>query len=333
MIDDKALLAHWHVVGLSSDLAKEPLQVELMDERVVLWRQDTKILAFRDLCIHRGTALSLGKIEDGCLVCPYHGWRYDTSGQCVHIPAQGKLGDPQTIPEKARAHPYTATERYGLIWLTLDENPKHDIPHYPEFEEAGFKTITCGPYEINAQAPRVIENFLDVSHLMWVHEGLLGVPSHAEIPEYHVHESGDKLVTDTIRIFQPDPDGRGKVVNNDYIYSVFSPMTAHFRKTDSTSPEVFAMMLQTSPIADGKTKAYILLSRNYAFETYDSEPQDATFQAFQDKVFSQDEVIVQSQRPELLPLDLREELHLMSDRLAIAYRRYLEKQGVTTGVA
>jgi len=163
---------------------------------------------------------------------------------------------------------------------------------------------------------------------MWVHEGLLGVPSHAEIPEYHVHESGETLVTDTIRIFQPDPDGRGKVVNNDYIYSVLSPMTAHFRKTDSTSPEVFAMMLQTSPVADGKTKAYILLSRNYAFET-----EDATFQAFQDKVFSQDEVIVQSQRPELLPLDLREELHLMSDRLAIAYRRYLDTQGVKTGVA
>jgi len=90
MIDDKALLAHWHVVGLSSDLTDEPLQVELMGERVVLWRQKSEILAFRDLCIHRGTALSLGKIEDGCLVCPYHGWRYDTSGQCVHIPAQGE---------------------------------------------------------------------------------------------------------------------------------------------------------------------------------------------------------------------------------------------------
>ena len=328
MIDDKALLGHWHVVGLSSDLGDEPLQVELMGEKVVLWRpngrQDTEIQAFRDLCIHRGTALSLGKIEDGCLVCPYHGWRYDTSGQCVHIPAQG---DQQNIPEKARATSYTATERYNLIWLSLD-TPQHDIPNYAEFEEAGFKTITCGPYSIDAQAPRVIENFLDVSHLMWVHEGLLGVPSHAVIPEYHVHEQNNKLVTDTIRIFQPDPDGRGKVVNNDYIYSVLSPMTAHFRKTDSTSPEVFSMMLQTSPVADGKTKAYILLSRNYAFET-----EDATFQAFQDKVFSQDEVIVQSQRPELLPLDLREELHLMSDRLAIAYRRYLDSQGVRTGVA
>lgn len=324
MINDETLLAHWHVVGLSSDLDDEPLQVELLGERVVLWRQDEQILAFRDLCIHRGTALSLGKIEDGCLVCPYHGWRYDTSGQCVHIPAQG---DQQNIPEKARAHAYTATERYNLIWLCLGE-PKHDIPYYPEFKEAGFKTISCGPYSINAQAPRVIENFLDVSHLMWVHEGLLGVPSHAVIPEYHVEEKGNTLVTDTIRIFQPDPDGRGKVVNNDYIYSVLSPMTAHFRKTDSGSPDVFAMMLQTSPVADGNTKAYILLSRNYAFDM-----EDATFQNFQDKVFSQDEVIVQSQRPELLPLDLREELHLMSDRLAIAYRRYLEKQGVTTGVA
>jgi phenylpropionate dioxygenase-like ring-hydroxylating dioxygenase large terminal subunit len=53
--------------------------------------------------------------------------------------------------------------------------------------------------------------------------------------------------------------------------------------------------------------------------------------AFQDQIFAQDRPILESQRPELLPLDLQAELHLRSDRTAIAYRRWLRQLGVRTG--
>ena len=52
---------------------------------------------------------------------------------------------------------------------------------------------------------------------------------------------------------------------------------------------------------------------------------------FQDRIFAQDRPILESQRPELLPLDLQTELHLRSDRTAIAYRRWLKQLGVRTG--
>ena len=163
---------------------------------------------------------------------------------------------------------------------------------------------------------------------MWVHEGYLGEPSHAEIPEYRTHERADRLVTDTIRIFQPDPDGRGKVLNNDYIYEVLRPLTARFRKSDDESDDIFSMMIHATPNGPRQTTAYALLSRNYAFDM-----PDETFTEFQDKIFSQDETILVSQRPELLPLDLAAELHIKSDRLAIAYRKWLSELGVQTGVA
>jgi phenylpropionate dioxygenase-like ring-hydroxylating dioxygenase large terminal subunit len=51
----------------------------------------------------------------------------------------------------------------------------------------------------------------------------------------------------------------------------------------------------------------------------------------QDKVFEQDRMIVESQRPEKIPVDLREELHVRSDKLAVAYRRWLHELGVTYG--
>ena len=125
---DPVLSHEWLVVAMSDEIGtQQPHKVTVLGEDIVLWRSETGIHAFRDLCIHRGTALSLGRVEDGNLVCPYHGWQYEGSGQCVRIPAQPDL----PIPTKARAHSYACQERYGLVWLALND-PKADIPMYPE---------------------------------------------------------------------------------------------------------------------------------------------------------------------------------------------------------
>lgn len=323
LVDDPVLHNSWMVVARSEDVAERPVQVHLLGEAVVLFRNSQGLHAFRDLCIHRGSALSLGRVEDDTLVCAYHGWRYASNGQCVKIPAQPA---GMTIPSKARAMRYHCREVYGLIWLCLGE-PRADIPDYPEYHDSSFHTIHCGPYRVMAEAPRVVENFLDVSHLMWVHEGLLGESSHAEIPEHRVHRQGERLVTDPIVIYQPNPDGRGQGSSSHYVYEVLQPLSARFSKRNPGSPDVFSMMMHTTPTRLGESVAYILLSRNYGFEL-----DDQSFRDFQDTVFAQDEAIVRSQRPEELPLDLAEELHLKSDRLAIAYRRYLAEQGVRVGV-
>lgn len=321
-LNDPVLLNEWMAVAESKDIV-DPTKVFVLGHELVLWRDSKGIRAFKNLCIHRGTALSLGSVQNDELICPYHGWRYDGAGQCTHIPAQPDL----PIPTKARAFNYHCQEKYGLVWVCLGE-PSQDVPSFLEADDASYHTIVCGPYVVNAEAPRIIENFLDVSHLMWVHEGFLGVPEHATIPEYHVHEKDGTLVSDTIRVFQPDPDGRGKDVNNDYIYSALRPMTVKFTKTDDQGSDAFAIMLHTTPLAYRQTKAYAVLTRNYGFDM-----DDQLFRDFQDKIFSQDETILLSQRPEELPLDLAAELHIKSDRLAIAYRKWLADLGVQVGVA
>ena len=156
----------------------------------------------------------------------------------------------------------------------------------------------------------------------------MGSTSHAEIPEYRTHRRSERLITDPITVFQPDPDGRGRGVNNTYVYEVLRPLTARFTKTDDASDDVFTMLIHARPAAERRTSAYALLSRNYAHDTPDS-----VFTEFQDKIFAQDERILLSQRPEQLPLDLAAELHIKSDRLAIAYRQWLAELGVKVGVA
>ena len=64
MLHDPVLVNDWLAVAASQDLQPHaPLGVRLLDEDIVLWRAGTSICAWRDLCIHRGTKLSLGKIE------------------------------------------------------------------------------------------------------------------------------------------------------------------------------------------------------------------------------------------------------------------------------
>src|SRR5690348_11043654 len=77
----------WHPVCYAEQLASSPVATTLLGDPVVLWRDSSgKPHAFRDLCIHRGTALSLGSVRDDELVCAYHGWRYCSTGACTHIP-------------------------------------------------------------------------------------------------------------------------------------------------------------------------------------------------------------------------------------------------------
>lgn len=323
-VDDPVLEREWMAVARSDAVDATPLRVRVLGEDLVLWRNREGLHAFRDLCIHRGTALSLGRVVDDTLVCAYHGWRYDGSGRCVAIPAQPA---DAPIPGKARATRYRSVEQHGLIWVALEPGDTLPPP-FREAEEDGFHTVVWGPYRLAAEAPRVIENFLDVSHLMWVHEGLLGASDHAEIPDHRVREEAGTLVSDSIAVFQPDPDGRGRAVESHYVYRVLRPLTAHFVKIDPGSADRFAMLFHATPVGARETVAYALLGRNY-----DPDADDILFTAFQDTIMAQDQVVVESQRPELLPLDLQAELHLRSDRLAIAYRRYLRERGVRFGVA
>ena len=136
---------------------------------------------------------------------PYHGWIFNTSGQCVHIPAH----PDQTIPTKARAKTYQITQAYGLIWVCLG-TPSQPVPPFPEWGKPGFRFIPCGPYPVHASGPRIIENFLDVGHFPFVHEGILGMRERPEIADYEAEINADGVLAKGIRVFQPDGFGTGQ---------------------------------------------------------------------------------------------------------------------------
>ena len=321
MIDDLVLLNDWHpVVALEQLVDDEPFPARLLGMDIVVWQSNGELHAWQDLCIHRGARLSIGSVVDDCLICPYHGWQYASDGRCVHMPAH----PDQQPPEKARVRQFHTKVKYDLVWVCMGE-PAHEIPTFVEWEDEGFRNILSGPYDFVAAGPRVIENFLDVSHFPFVHEGTLGDPAYPEIADYDAVVSAEGVVAEGISVWQPNPDGTGVGAKVTYTYKVLRPLVAHFVKTKGGR---FAAFYAVCPIDELKSRGWVLMSMNYGFDESAVE-----LRRFQDAVTAEDIPIVESQRPELLPLDLQEELHLRSDRIAIAYRRWLRELGLSFGTS
>lgn len=324
-LHDSVLEHEWHPACASREVTDKPVSVTILEERVAIFRNGTGVHALRDLCIHRGAMLSKGWVQNERLVCPYHGWQYDDGGKCVCIPAQG--GDDR-IPPRAKATKYRCQEKYGIVWVCLGE-PKAPLPDFEEFENAAYRPIVCGPYTVEAAGTRVIENFTDFAHLMYVHGGLLGHPDYSELPEFEVFKEEDRVYTGDVPIFQPVAhSGSEHREGTTYIYvkEIFRPLAGRLSKRDAATGQTLWIMLTVLPVSEKKCVVYMPVSRNYAHDVDDQQ-----FMDFQDTVFEQDKWIIETQKPELLPLDLQTELNHKADRLSVAYRRWIIGMGVRIG--
>ena len=325
-LDDPLLRNEWFPAAWASSVPPNSLSgARLLGTDVMLWRSETGVRVWRDLCVHRGAKLSLGRIcrtsRGECVVCPYHGWEYNAAGECVRIPAH----PDQAPPARARVDQFAAREKYGVIWVCLGQ-PSTDVPAFPEGDQPEFRLVPCGPYLFHAQGPRIIENLLDVAHLPTAHAGLLGDPARAEIGDYAVSATTDGIVARDIPVWQPDPDGTGRAAEVHYTYWVERPFTA--RLTKLHNGQNFSILASATPVDAENSLAWVVLAMNYA-----NDVPEEDLHRFQDQVTEQDIRIVNSQRPELLPLDLQAELHLRSDQVAIAYRRWLRQLGLQYGIS
>ena len=319
-LDDPRLLSEWYAVAWSREVELGRLIArKLLGRNLVLWRSAQGIHCWRDLCIHRGAQLSLGRVCGDRLVCPYHAWEYNSNGQCVLMPSH----PGQVPPAKARAETYQVKERYGMVWVCVGE-PCGDLPEFAFGDNPAFRLLLAGPYLFRAKGPRVIENFLDVAHLGFVHAGLLGDPQHGEIEDYEVGMGPHGPEACEIRIWQPDPDGTGKGALVTYHYWLSGPLTVGLEKAHGDRR--YSILAQLAPVDAETCESRLVIAMDYG----DDVPEEDLIR-FQDEVTAQDKVVVESQRPELLPLDLQSELHLRSDRMAIAYRKWLREIGFRYG--
>jgi phenylpropionate dioxygenase-like ring-hydroxylating dioxygenase large terminal subunit len=322
MLDDPLLLNDWHVVGRASEInAGEVKSARLLGVDLVLWRNGQGIHAWRDLCRHRGAKLSIGTVRDELLVCAYHGWCYDGSGACTLVPAHPAM----TAALGARAHVFQARVRYDLVWVCLG-TPSADVPEFPEWADAAYHKVAAGPYRFRAYATRVLEDFLDAGHYPFVHAGQMAGSRNFEMQGYEVRSTESGLVSDEInvrRIWRDGPGGTGEV-GVSYSYRVLRPLTAQYTK--SYGAERFSMLDTVTPVDEAESLVWSVMAYNYPAGKSDQALVD-----YQDTLAREDMRTVESQRPQLLPLDMGQEIPVPSDRLSVAYRQWLKKLGLKFG--
>lgn len=353
----RALRRCWHPVCRVSELGDKPLAVNLLDERLVVVRLGSEIACLPDLCVHRGTALSLGWVDDGsqpapdgsgsvgeaCLVCAYHGWSYDRRGIVRRIPAV----HGRSIPNRARVTRYATTEAVGLMWVLLEpgtggwEDPQaeYPLPHAGSWwEQPGYRSIQIETYDWACSAARRIENFVDFSHFPWVHPGVLGDRSKPLSPVHQVNDDGATISFD-IALEEPQASVKGdaapgaKVQRDPTTYTLHMPLSVTLDQRLPPSPDRpegnhFVLFLACAPLSSKRCRSFTWNARTYRLDP----SADAELAAFQGLILDQDRPIAESQRPEELPVDLSQELHIAGpDKASIAYRRRLAELAASAG--
>ena len=317
-----ALELFWHPVCTAGELrlvGERPLGVGLLGRRIAVARTASgSLIAVADRCLHRSTKLSVGWVDGETIRCAYHGWRWNADGRCVEIPSM-PLGP---IPERACIQSYDVEERYGLVWVRLDGTAGTRIPAHPPFDRAGcdgapvMKTFHGTPYTWPVGAPRRVENFVDLAHFAWVHDGSLGRRDDPVPPIPVVARMDGEL---RFSFDPPEMEVDDTALFGFAEYRMPMPLTVGIEFWLAGGARRHLWMT-ASPIDMATTRTFWTVSRSD-----DLEGDDAPHIAFQALVLAEDEPVVCNQDPPELHLEPGFELSVRTDKVSIEYRRWLSQ--------
>lgn len=162
----------WYVVALSEQLkCDKVLSRQVLGEWLAIFRtKNGKPIALQDRCTHRNSRLSYGKVNQGCLQCPYHGWVYDENGEVVNIPSEG-----ENFKSRAsfKAKKYYTCEQDGFVYVCLTEkiNPQFSPFSMPYYRQLGWHHVRV-IHRFNNNVTNCAENFIDIPHTVSVHPNI-----------------------------------------------------------------------------------------------------------------------------------------------------------------
>jgi phenylpropionate dioxygenase-like ring-hydroxylating dioxygenase large terminal subunit len=250
-------------------------------------------------------------------------------GQDIAV-RRGPDGDPSVHeigPGGGWGEPLPVRERYGCLWTTLG-TPRRDIVTIAEADEPDRHEVICGWVRMRASGLRLVENFLDMAHFPFVHTDILGAEPHTEVPHYvsEIRRDVDEVWATDCRFFQPrmTANQAGKVAR--LAYRVPAPFVVMLYRVCPEFPgRRDAMFVQ--PIEEDLCRAQPVMY------LVDSSASHLDLLKFEQVIFLQDRIILENQRPVLLPLEPRSEIPTRADAVSVAYRRWLKEKGLRYGTA
>jgi len=262
----------WYVVGRANNfLSNRPYPIQIWNNKYVVWKNRTgEFSALDDACTHKGAALSAGKICNGNVVCPYHGYEFDNNGTLAKVP--GICFRPSPV---YNLNNYNIVEKNGWVYmntmnhaeqLKLKEenssfNSAANIYVEPEIEK-GCSVVHLD-MEYNCYSRVLSENSLDIMHIAFVHtfgnakrpEPIREIPPALVGPNHYrstyFYEAGEESVAR--KVFGT----KELVIENEFILPHTTIARVIFGDYVST------VMTFALPIGENKSRLYVKTYRNF----------------------------------------------------------------------
>jgi phenylpropionate dioxygenase-like ring-hydroxylating dioxygenase large terminal subunit len=191
---------YWIPAALSSELKPDaaPTRLMLLGEKLIAFRDSSnRVGIFDHRCPHRCASLFFGRNQDNGIRCAYHGWKFDTDGNCLDMP---NVPPHQAFPQKVKARSYKVVERNGLIWTYM--GARETPPPLPILEPLLLADDSTNVFFVQRECNwlQALEGDIDTSHFGFLHAG--GVTPEVvdesnlgryaivnRAPEYHVADT------------------------------------------------------------------------------------------------------------------------------------------------
>lgn len=296
----------WSPVALSKEVGFDaPVGLQLASTKIVLFRdQSGKLGALVDRCVHRGVALSLGRVEDGCLTCPFHGWRFDTSGRVASVP-----WNPDAKTSHLRAVDIPVVEAGGFVWVYTAAGAAPAVgPSVPAFALRPDLHLSAFSVTFETHWTRLMENMLDWPHLPFVHRGSIGkgmLKKRDARMDIDLKPTSTGFLT-TISIDGEPQEGSLELRHpNQMVLTIMDG-----RRT--------LIMLNTCiPIDDTKTRLLVVTARSFLRHAM----FDFAFELSNRRIVSEDRAVVESSWPTAVP-QANEEASVRTDAPTLAFRKW-----------
>jgi len=321
-VDKPVLRNCWYAVALCDEVESNPISVKLLNEDFVIWRElNGGLIAAPERCPHRQAPLSHGHLENGCLVCPYHGWTFSEFGKCVNIPS---AADGVPIPSRAHLDTAEVIEKYGLIWLCPGK-PLKPLFELEEELDPSFRRINTEVQKWEVAATRMVDNFLDITHFPYVHAGTFGAGQETKVPNITLEYLDEDFFGYRYDILAANPE-EAKSTSGSNEESVERSMSSGFNLPLTVRSTIayksgleHIILLLSTPIDETSSYFTFVIWRNDDFTV----PADEVISF--DRAIGEEDRVMLEKLSGVMPLDRTALVNVQSDKATVEWRRQLSK--------
>jgi phenylpropionate dioxygenase-like ring-hydroxylating dioxygenase large terminal subunit len=327
------LRSQWYTAATSAELSRQPLARTVCNEPLVIFRTEGgRVAVLTDRCPHRKAPLSSGEVVGSDIQCGYHGLRFAADGACTHVPGNAPIG------RNFRARSFPAREIHGLVFVWLGEAALADpelIPDFSENVKPGW-TGVHGTLYVKGHYQLLIDNILDLTHVVFVHKTTLAGGGVAETP-LEVDVQGDVVRAqrlmrnvDTAPIYKAARNLHGKIDRWQFLEfrpPIYARIMLGAREAGSELPfgtPTHVVLNSFTPETERSTHYFWSTVRSWGLDDVDVSK---IYKNMTDQAFAEDARIVEQQQ-QLIDSD-RSGAQLVSlafDRAGLAARRIIKRK-------